>query len=119
MNERVYEQGRWSLADLISASDQPENIGSEYLDQLEQAVSDLETKRSMLSPEMNPGDFVTVLAIGAHRVTRAPSGRVRAAMVCRGHAQSGCTIISWAGGEHPCRCSQSDALLRAMVEGVG
>ena len=63
MNGRVYEQSRWSLADLISASDQPEEIGSEYLDQLEQAVSDLETKRSMLSPEMNPDDFVTVLAI--------------------------------------------------------
>ncbi|MEA3239387.1 MAG: M3 family oligoendopeptidase [Candidatus Bipolaricaulota bacterium] len=63
MNGRVYEQSRWSLADLISVSDRPEEIGSEYLDQLEQAVSNLETKRSMLSPEMNPGDFVTVLKI--------------------------------------------------------
>jgi len=66
MNGRVYEQSRWSLADLISASDRPEEIGSEYLDQLEQVVSDLETKRSMLSPEMNPNDFITVLEIVEH-----------------------------------------------------
>jgi len=63
MNGCVYEQNRWSLADLIPSADRPEDIGSEYLDQLEQAVSDLEGKRTILSPEISADEFVALLAI--------------------------------------------------------
>ncbi len=63
MNERVYKQGRWSLADLIPSADRPEDIGSEYLDQLESALSDLEGKRTILSPNISTDDFSEILAI--------------------------------------------------------
>jgi oligoendopeptidase F len=62
MNERIYEQGRWSLSDLIPSADRPENIGSEYLDRLERAVSDLESRRETLAPDIAVDDFAGVLA---------------------------------------------------------
>ena len=66
MNERVYEQARWSLADLIPSADRPEDIGSDYLDQLERAVSDLEGKRTILSPDITTDEFVALLTIVEH-----------------------------------------------------
>ena len=63
MNERVYKQGRWSLADLIPSADRPEDIGSEYVDQLERAVSDLEGREATLSPDVSTDNFVEILDI--------------------------------------------------------
>ena len=63
MNERVYKQGRWSLSDLIPSADRPEDIGSEYVDQLERAVSDLEGREATLSPDVSTDNFVEILDI--------------------------------------------------------
>ncbi|HHE51573.1 MAG TPA: hypothetical protein ENL30_00735, partial [Candidatus Acetothermia bacterium] len=63
MNERSYEQGWWSLADLIPSADRPEDIGREYLDQLERAISDLEGRRATLSPDVSTDNFVEILDI--------------------------------------------------------
>ena len=61
MNERSYEQGRWSFSDLIPSADRPEKIGRDYLEQLELAVSELEGKRDVLTPQINADDFSGIL----------------------------------------------------------
>ncbi|MCD6135322.1 M3 family oligoendopeptidase [Candidatus Bipolaricaulota bacterium] len=61
MNERSYEQGRWSLSDLIPDADRPEEIGRDYLEQLERAVSGLEGKRAVLTPQISADDFSGIL----------------------------------------------------------
>lgn len=61
MNVRTYEQGRWSLDDLIPRSKQPEDTGRQYLDQLESALSDLEAMRTILSPDITKDDFNLLL----------------------------------------------------------
>jgi oligoendopeptidase F len=61
MNVRPYEQGRWSLDDLIPRSKRPEDHGKQYFDQLEGALSDLEGMQSILSPDITVNDFNLVL----------------------------------------------------------
>jgi oligoendopeptidase F len=61
MNVRPYEQGRWSLDDLIPRSKPPEDHGKQYFDQLEGALSDLEGMQSILSPDITVNDFNLVL----------------------------------------------------------
>ena len=63
MNGHVYEQGRWSLSDLIPSADRPEDLGSDYLDQLERAVSELEGRRTTLAADISTDDFVASLKI--------------------------------------------------------
>jgi len=61
MNADIYEQGRWSLDDLIPMEDAPENIGKEYIDQLETALSNLERMRCLLSSDISIDDFSVLM----------------------------------------------------------
>jgi oligoendopeptidase F len=66
MNAHTYQQGRWSLDDLIPKGDCPENTGKEYLNQLEETLCDLERMRPILCPDISADDFRHVLKIVEH-----------------------------------------------------
>ncbi len=61
MSEQTFELGRWSLADLLPASKGPELEA--VLGQLEAAVSELENRRSQLSPDISEQEFRDLMAL--------------------------------------------------------
>ncbi len=61
MSEQTFELGRWSLADLLPAPKGPEVEA--ILDQLEAAVSELEKRRSQLSPDIPVKAFQDLMAL--------------------------------------------------------
>ncbi len=61
MSEQTFEVGRWSLADLLPAPKGPELEA--ILGRLESAVSELENRRSQLSPDISEQDFQGLMAL--------------------------------------------------------
>ena len=61
MSEQTFELGRWSLADLLPAPKGPELEA--VLTRLETAVSELENRRSQLSPDIPVKDFQDLMAL--------------------------------------------------------
>jgi len=59
MTDATFEQTRWSLADLLPATEGPEL--DRTLAELEAAVSTLEASREQLSPDMEAAEFQRLL----------------------------------------------------------
>ncbi len=74
MTEKLFSQTRWSLKDLLPATEGPEI--DRILADLESAVSELEAGRELLSPDMAVHEFVRPLGV-VERI-RALAGRLGA-----------------------------------------
>ncbi|MGC9333326.1 MAG: M3 family oligoendopeptidase, partial [Anaerolineae bacterium] len=61
MNDMSFEQGRWSLDDLLPATRGPEL--DRVLEELEGAVVELEASRDQLSAAMTEGEFQRLMAL--------------------------------------------------------
>jgi len=61
MTDTTFEQTRWSLADLLPATEGPEL--DRILTELEAAVSALEASREQLSPDMDSAEFQRLLGL--------------------------------------------------------
>ena len=61
MTEHTFEQTRWSLADLLPATEGPEL--DQLLADLEAAVVELEASRDTLSPDISEGSFLRLVAL--------------------------------------------------------
>jgi oligoendopeptidase F len=65
MHNDTFEQGAWSLTDLLSAPSGPQL--AQFVDELEDAVAQLETKRDQLTPEI-PADSFKEIMIFVERI---------------------------------------------------
>jgi oligoendopeptidase F len=74
MSNQTFEQTRWSLRDLLTATEGPEF--ERVLTDLEAAVSELEASRDQLSPDMPAAEFIGVMDLVERIATE--SSRLRA-----------------------------------------
>jgi oligoendopeptidase F len=61
MSTQTFEQTRWSLADLLPATEGPEL--DQILAELEEAVAQMEASREKLSPDMSEAEFLGIMAL--------------------------------------------------------